>query len=104
MKKIMLFIRENAAALLFFCLLASIIACLVSTAKISKRQMDLEYQFMTLETTFSNSLSNIEDKVEFLANWAMQSPSVTLGDTYINQADNSKSLVNSKGKGGNSAK
>lgn len=104
MKKIIAYLRDNSASLLFFALLCAIVACLLCTADVSRRQRDLEMNFFQLESALGTRLDSIDDKLHFLSSWAMEAPSVTLGDTYINQADNSKSFVNSKGKGNNNSK
>lgn len=39
-------------------------------------------------------LESIADNMDFLKDWCMQAPSVTLGDTYINESNSRKKVKN----------
>lgn len=84
--------------------------CGISALKVAtttrNEMLNLSLRVSEYETKVSTKLDSIVDDVDFLRSWCASAPSVTLGDTYINnsgknttntETDNSKQLVK-KGK------
>lgn len=65
----------------------SLVLSLVSLNGVRRLQVEVETltnHYVHLSESVEAKLSSIDDRLTFLQDWCAQAPSVTLGDTYIN--------------------
>lgn len=90
--------------LLVVCCVVSLVFSITAFRKVETLHMEMFNVGLDLER-ISNHIDSIEDDIVFIRSWCSSAPSVTLGDTYINQTEkNSKSTDNSKSIVNNSKK
>lgn len=107
LKEFFAFIRKYFGAIVIsIVMLTSLICSVAAISLVSSLEHRVDTFIKVYETSNVNvatELSSIRDDIDFLRNWCASAPTVTLGDTYINQteknssstySDSSKSLVN----------
>lgn len=107
LKEFFAFIRKYFGAIVIsLVMLTSLVCSIAAISLVSNLSYRLDTFTKVYETSNINvatELSSIRDDIDFLRNWCASAPTVTLGDTYINQTeknssstytDSSKSLVN----------
>lgn len=110
LKEFFAFIRKYFGAIVIsLVMLTSLVCSVTALSLVSSLGYRLDTYVKVSETSNINvatELCSIRDDIDFLRNWCASAPTVTLGDTYINQTeknssstytDSSKSLVNKSG-------
>lgn len=86
-KTLIYIVKENFLAICITLVIITSFICSLSSLVISKKTASqvetLSYDYLLFSDKIRTQLESIQDNVDFLRDWATDSPSLTLGDTYV---------------------
>ena len=100
-KSFILVIKENFLALAITVVIVTSFICSISALIVSKKTASsvetLSHDYINFANKVSVKLEDISDNIDFLRDWAAQTPSITLGDTYLyHNMDNKGNKIKSR--------
>ena len=87
LKSFISFLKENFLAIAITIVICTSFICSVSALVVSRKTASsvetLSQDYLNFANKVSVKLDDISDNIDFLRDWASNTPSITLGDTYL---------------------
>lgn len=99
--KVVDFIKENFLVIAITVVICTSFICSVSSLVLSKKSLSyvetLSSDYHNFVNKIAVKIDDIDDNIDFLRDWASNTPSITLGDTYLyHNIDAEKNKIKSR--------